>query len=75
MASKKTGSSLKRITKRIVNKKRHTTGYVVNGEELSVAKTRQMATRGQISGVRVVGRHVQAQNGRRRLGTLPQLIK
>jgi len=76
MASKKrAGNSLKRITKRIVNTKRHTTGYMVSGEVLSVAKTRQLATRGQIAGVRVVGKHVQAENGRKRLGDLPQLVK
>ena len=77
MASKrKSGNApLKRITKRIVDVKRHTTGYVVSGEQMSVAKTRQLANRGQIAGVRVVGKHVQAKNGRRRLSDLPQLIK
>ena len=80
MASKKkagaaTKAPMKKITKRIVSKKRHTTGYVVGGEELSVAKTRQLASRGQISGVRVVGKHVQSQSGRRRLTDLPTVIK
>lgn len=74
MASKRK-TNPRRITKRIVSTKRHTTGYIVNGEEMSVAQTRQLAERGQIAGVRVVGEHIQAQNGRRRLGDLPQLVK
>lgn len=65
-----------RITKRLVSVKRHTQGYLVDGKELSVARTRQLAARGELYGVRVVGKHVQAVPGRRRrLSDLPQVVK
>jgi len=64
-----------RITRRVVNTKRHTTGYVVGGEVYSVAQTRNMASRGDIAGVRVVGRHIQSVPGRKRLSDLPILLR
>ena len=65
----------KRATRRIVNTKRHTTGYVVGGEQLSVAQARTMARRGQIANVRVVGKHIQAVPGKQRLTDLPVVLK
>lgn len=64
-----------RISRRLVNTKRHTTGYVINGQNYSVAQARRLAERGQLSGVRVVGRHIQAEPGRRRLTELPQTVQ
>lgn len=63
-----------RISKRIVDVKRHTKGYEIAGKRYSVAQTRKLAERGRLSGVRVVGRHVQAENGRKRLSSLPMKI-
>ena len=65
----------KRITRRIVNAKRRVTGYVIAKKTYSVAQTRQMAQRGQVVGVRVVGNHIQAVNGRRRLSDLPFTVQ
>ena len=64
-----------RITKRIVNTKRHTTGYVFGGKNMTVAQTRKMAAAGTFRNVQVVGKHVQAKPGTRRLSDLPMVIK
>jgi len=74
---KKAGTAARprRITRRVVNTKRHTTGYVVGGEVYSVAQTRNMARRGEVSNVRVVGRHIQSVPGKQRLTDLPILLK
>lgn len=64
-----------RISRRLVNTKRHTTGYVISGQNYTVAQARRMAERGQLSGVRVVGRHIQAVPGRKRLTSLPQTVQ
>jgi len=63
-----------KITRRIVNTKRHTTGYVVGGETLSVPQVRALARSGQVSGVRVVGQHIQALPGKKKLTDLPQTV-
>ena len=60
-----------RITRRLVNVRRHTTGYIIGGKQHSVSATRKLASAGRISGVQVVGNHVQAVPGRRRLTDLP----
>ncbi len=76
-AGKKVTASRKpqRITKRVVNSKRHTTGYVVGGESLSVPQVRKMASKGEIANVRVVGKHIQSLPGGKRLTDLPTLVK
>lgn len=60
-----------KITRRIVDKKRHTVGYVVNGKNMTVAQTRRLAESGSIAGIRVVGSHIQSEPGRRKLTDLP----
>lgn len=65
----------KRITRRVVNTKRHTTGYVVGGQVYSVSATRNMARRGDIANVRVVGQHIQSVPGKQRLTDLPILLQ
>ena len=60
-----------RITKRVVDIKRHTIGYVVGGKTYSVSQTRKMASRGELSNVRVVGYHIQSVPGKGRLIDLP----
>jgi len=78
-SSKKTAGkamAAQRITKRIVDARRHTTGYVIEGKEVSVSQARSMAAAGRLRGVQVVGEHIQAVPGRRRrLSTLPTMIK
>ncbi len=64
-----------KITRRIVNTKRHTTGYVIGGKTQSVAQARQLAESGRINGVRVVGNHIQSVPGKKRLTDLPETIK
>lgn len=54
-----------RITRRLVNSKRHTVGFVLTGgQQVSRSQAIQMASSGQIVGVRVVngsqGRYLQA---------------
>ena len=61
----------KRISRRIVNTKRHTTHYVIGGEQVPVLKARQMTLRGELAGVRVVGSHIQAKVGCNPLYSLP----
>lgn len=67
-------SPKKRVTRRVVDVKRHTTGYIVGGEFMTVAKARIEAERGKIAGVRVVGRHIQAAIGRKPLSNLPTTV-
>lgn len=70
-----TSASAMRISKRVVNSKRHTTGYIIAGQFHSVAQTKNLASKGAIAGVRVVGNHIQAVNGRKRLSDLPMEIR
>lgn len=60
-----------RITKRVVNVKRHTQGYIIDGRFCNVRQARSLARDGTLSNVRVVGNHIQAVNGARRLSDLP----
>ncbi len=64
-----------KITRRIVSTKRHTTGYVVGGQTRTVPQVKKMAERNQISGVRVVGQHVQSVSGRKNLLDLPVIME
>jgi hypothetical protein len=74
--NKKTASGGKvNITRRITNSKRHTIGYVVGGKELSVDGTRSLVARNLVNGVRLVGNHIQALPGRRRLSDLPTKVQ
>ena len=79
MASKRNGtrkSGLMRISRRIVNSKRHTQGFVINGKSYSRAAAVKMARKGQLAGVQVVGNHLQATPGAsRRLTDLPVDLK
>jgi len=66
-----------RINKRIVNSKRHTVGFVLNGNQrVTREKAVQMARRSQIGGVRVVsssqGEYLQSTTNRN-LYSLPTI--
>ncbi len=75
-ASASASRRTQRITKRLVNVRRHTKGYIVGGKKCTVAQTRNMAATGRISGVQVVGNHIQAKPGKSRLTDLPmQIVK
>jgi len=63
-----------RITRRIVNSKRHTTGYVIGGKTCSVSQVKSLAEQGKVAGVRVVGQHIQATPGARKLSDLPMTV-
>ena len=68
-------TAAQKITKRVVDVKRHTKGYVdSNGKFMSVRRARQLASWGKISGVRVVGNHIQAATGRKPLSSLPTTV-
>ena len=41
------------ISKRVLNKKRHTVGFIISGTEYSRAQAIKLARKGEISGVRV----------------------
>ena len=64
-----------RITSRIVNTKRHTVGYVINGQTYTVKQAARFARAGRIANVRAVGNHVQAETGKRSLSSLPTRIQ
>jgi hypothetical protein len=63
-----------RITRRLVNTKRHTTGYVIGGKKTSVPQARRLASQGRLANVRVVGRHIQSVPGKTRLSDLPTTV-
>ena len=67
-------SSKLRISARVTNTKRHTTGYMISGKLYSVSETKALAASGRIAGVRVTGNHVQSIPGRRRLASLPTRV-
>jgi hypothetical protein len=48
---------------------------VINGRAYSVQEATKLARNGRVAGVRVVGNHIQADKGRRRLIDLPQQIE
>ena len=85
-SSKKKGTAVRspsrsvKVTKRIVNTKRHTVGYVIGGKSYNLGRISDrktvlsMARNGRISGVRAVGNHIQALPGRRKLSSLPASI-
>lgn len=54
-----------KITHRVVSVKRHTLGYVINSRNYTVSQARKFAQQGRLSGVRVVGNHIQSIPGRR----------
>jgi hypothetical protein len=64
-----------RLTQRVVNTKRHTIGYVAQRKFYSTSQITRMAQRGQIAGVQVVGNHIQASPGGRRLIDLPTEVR
>ncbi len=72
---KTAGMKAQRITRRIVNTKRHTTGYVVGGQNRTVPQVRNLAAQGQVAGVRVVGQHIQSTKGRKNLLSLPVTLE
>jgi len=65
-----------RVTKRIVNTKRHTKGYVIDGRDLPTKVALELAEEGRLNGIVRVGNHLQAAPGsrRRRLLDLPVRI-
>ena len=63
-----------RITSRVVDVRRHTIGYVAGGRKYSVTQIRNMVAKGRIKGLQVVGNHVQAVPGERRLTDLPTKV-
>jgi hypothetical protein len=65
---------MKKISKRIVSRKRHTVAYIVGGKRQTVRQTVQLAKKGEIMNVHVVGRHVQSIPGNNRLMDLPYAV-
>lgn len=63
-----------RITSRVVDVRRHTKGYIAGGKKYSVSQMRNLAAKGRVRGVQVVGNHIQAVPGNRRLTDLPMKI-
>ena len=60
-----------RISRRVVNTRRHTRGYIAGGDFFTVPRITRLAREGVVFGVRVVGRHIQCTTGRRPLTDLP----
>lgn len=63
-----------KITSRIVDVRRHTKGYIAGGKNYTVPQMRKLAASGCVRGVQVVGRHIQAKPGSRRLTDLPMKV-
>ena len=63
-----------KISSRVVNVKRHTLGYMISGKSYTIAQTKALAASGRLAGVRVIGNHIQAVPGRRRLADLPTRV-
>ena len=63
-----------RITSRMVDARRHTTGYVAGGKKYTVSQIRNLAAKGRIKGVQVVGNHIQSVPGGNRLTDLPTKV-
>jgi hypothetical protein len=80
--SRKTASARKpssraqgmKVTSRIVDVRRHTKGYIAGGKKYTVAQIRKLAKSGRIKGVQVVGNHIQALPGQKRLTDLPTKV-
>ena len=72
-ASRSQSQRKSRISRRIVSPRRHTLGFVVDGKELSRSEVVKMARAGMVSGVRVVGNHIQTAT-EHRLADLPLKI-
>ena len=70
---KKSGGNVAtmKVSRRIIDSKMHTRGYVISGKNYTPRQAAQLARSGKIAGVRAVGNHIQAQDGRRRLTDLP----
>lgn len=64
-----------RISKRVVNSRRHTQGYMIGGRYVTTAQARKLAEQGRLTGVRVVGEHIQSEVGSRRLSDLPTEVR
>jgi hypothetical protein len=64
-----------RLTKRVVNGKRHTTGYMAGKRFIPVSEATRMAKDGLIRGVMAVGGHIQSSPGQSRLTDLPQIVE
>lgn len=62
-----------KISRRLVNSKRHTEGYVIGGKKTSVGDARKLAQQGRLANVRVVGRHIQGVPGNS-LSSLPVTV-
>lgn len=73
-AGKQKPAGLK-ISRRLVDRKRHTRAYIVGGKRMTVAQATKLASQGKISGVRVVGNHIQSETGRKCLSTLPTTVQ
>ena len=66
----------KRLYKRVVTPKRHTKGYIATGGEfITVKQALQQTKNDLISGVRVVGKHIQAEIGSQPLYRLPEIVE
>jgi len=63
-----------KVTSRIVDVRRHTKGYVAGGKKYTVAQIRKLAKSGRVKGVQVVGNHIQALPGQKRLTDLPTKV-
>lgn len=70
----KSGKQALKITSRIVDVRRHTKGYMVGSKRYTVSQIRNLAAKGRIKGVQVVGNHIQAVPGSKRLTDLPTKV-
>jgi len=73
-ARRSTSQGMK-VTSRIVDVRRHTKGYIAGGKKYTVAQIRKLAKSGRVRGVQVVGNHIQALPGQKRLTDLPTTVK
>ncbi|MHA2279479.1 MAG: hypothetical protein ACXAC5_01120 [Promethearchaeota archaeon] len=73
-ATRKKKAQGMKVTSRIVDVRRHTKGYVAGGKNYTIPQMCRLAMSGRVRGVQVVGDHIQALPGQKRLTDLPMKI-
>lgn len=64
-----------KISRRVLNTKRHCTAYIIGGRTVSVPKAAQLAKRGLLPNVVKNGRHIQSRPNTRRLSDLTATVR
>ena len=64
-----------KVSRRLVNVRRHCVGYIIGGKTVTVAQAAVMAARGLLPNVVRNANHIQARPGTRRLSDLTATVR